>query len=210
MKITLVRHAEVDEAYHSCYNGHIDIGLSSKGEEQAKQLAQHFKDKEHSAVFCSDLKRCKQTLQAFDLNIKPVYTSVLREKSWGRHEGKSFDEIIASEKFGYEDFEQWINALDGEEYSAYIKRIEGFFTGFLPAKQAEAVREANVSSVNPYDSVLVMTHAGVIRVLMHILQGISLEEAFCKNFAYGNYITLDTDNWEFTEKTNSLGEIQCV
>jgi len=194
MKITLVRHAEVDEAYHKCYNGHIDIGLSAKGKEQAQQLGKDFEDKEFSAVFCSDLKRCKQTLEHFELDIKPVYTSALREKSWGRHEGMTFDEIIANEDFGYEDFEQWINALDGEEYSEYIKRIEGFFTGFLPA--------------NPYDNVLVITHAGVIRVLMHILQNITLEEAFCKNFAYANYITLDTDTWEVTEKTNSLGEVR--
>ncbi len=201
MKITLVRHAEVEEAYHKCYNGHIDIGLSSKGEEQAKQLARHLKDKAYCAVFCSDLKRCRQTLEAFELDVKPVYTSMLREKSWGRHEGRTFDEIIAVEDFKYEDFEQWINALDGEAYPQYIARIENFFKGFLPA--------------NPYENVLIMTHAGVIRVLMHILQEISLEEAFCISFAYADYITLDTDTWKFTEETKGitetegLGAVQC-
>jgi len=189
MKITLIRHAEVDVAYHRCYNGHIDIGLSSKGEEEARHLAERLQDEIYDGVFCSDLKRCKQTLDAFELKVKPVYTRALREKSWGRHEGMSFDAIIASEAFVYEDFEQWINALDGEEYAAYIKRIEVFFTGFLPA--------------NPYEHVLVMTHAGVIRVLMHILQNISLEEAFGQSFSYANFITLDTDTWEF-------GELECV
>lgn len=196
MKITLVRHAEVDEAYHNRYNGHIDIELSPKGHEEAKHLAQKLQDKGYDAVFCSDLKRCRQTLEAFELDIKPVYTSMLREKSWGRHEGKRFDEIIETETFGYEDFEQWINALDGEAYPAYINRIKGFFTGFLPA--------------NPYEDVLVMTHAGVIRVLMHILQDISLEEAFSKNFAYSDYIYLDTDTWTFTEADKNLGETSCV
>ncbi len=185
MILTLVRHGEVDEKYHGCYNGHIDIGLSPKGEEQARELACRFKDKEYDAVFSSDLKRCRQTLEAFDLKIRAVYTRALREKSWGRHEGMSFDAIIKSESFGYEEFEQWINALDGEEYPAYIRRIENFFKGFLPA--------------NPYENVLVMTHAGVIRVLMHILQDISLEEAFGKSFAYADYISLDTDTWTFKE-----------
>lgn len=196
MKITLVRHAEVEEAYHKCYNGHIDIGLSSKGEKQAKQLARHLQDRSYCAVFCSDLKRCRQTLEHFTFDIKPVYTSMLREKSWGRHEGKTFDEIIVDEDFGYEDFEQWINALDGEAYPQYIARIKNFFKGFLPA--------------NPYENVLIMTHAGVIRVLIHILQEISLEEAFCQSFAYADYITLDTDTWQFTEDTKSLGDNQCV
>lgn len=189
MIITLIRHTEVDEKYHGCYNGHIDIGLSAKGEEQAAELAVHFKDKTFSSVFCSDLKRCRETLEAFDLEVRPVYTQALREKSWGRHEGMSFDDIIKSEEFKYEGFEKWIKALDGEEYSAYIQRIENFFKGFLAA--------------NPYENVLVVTHAGVIRALMHILQEISLEEAFSKSFAYGNYITLDSDTWTF-------GETQCV
>ena len=189
MNITLVRHAEVDEAYHRCYNGHIDIGLSTKGKEEAKLLGKHHKEQAYDAVFCSDLQRCKQTLEAFELSVKPVYTAMLREKSWGRHEGKTFDEIIESEAFEYENFEQWINALDGEEYPAYIQRVESFFKGFLPA--------------NSYENVLVITHAGVIRVLMHLLQEISLEEAFSKSFAYSNYISLDTDTWKFKE-------IQCV
>ena len=189
MKITLVRHAEVDEAYHRCYNGHIDIDLSVKGKEEARLLGEHLKDEAYDAIFCSDLKRCRQTLEAFKLNIKPVYTGELREKSWGRHEGKTFDEIIKTEDFRYEDFEQWINALDGEDYPAYIQRIENFFKGFLPA--------------NPYKNVLIMTHAGVIRVLMHILQEISLEDAFSKSFAYSNYVCLNTDSWTFEE-------IQCV
>jgi len=186
MLITLVRHAEVEEAYHKRYNGHIDISLSSKGKDEAKQLAEYFKDKSFDAIFCSDLKRCKQTLDAFDLKgVHPVYTQALREKFWGKHEGKSFDEIIQSETFNYENFEQWINALDGEDYSSYIKRVETFFKGFL----------LESSSGN----VLVMTHAGIIRVLIHILNNISLEEAFCQPFAYANYITLDTQTWQFSK-----------
>ena len=65
MKITLVRHAEVDEAYHGCYNGHIDIGLSKRGEEQAIALAEMFSASEFDALYCSDLLRAKKTMQYF-------------------------------------------------------------------------------------------------------------------------------------------------
>ncbi len=191
MLITLVRHAEVDEAYHHKYNGHIDISLSKKGRKQAQELAQRLQGKHYDAIFCSDLKRCKQTLQAFDLDLKPTYTSMLREKSWGCHEGKSFDEIIAMESFTYEDFEQWINALDGEAYGEYIQRIEDFFTRFLP----EAA---------PYEHILVMTHAGVIRVLMHLFEKISLEEAFGRRFAYADHIILDTQTWSFQREREAV------
>ncbi|MDF1881644.1 histidine phosphatase family protein [Sulfurimonas sp. MAG313] len=185
MLVTLIRHAEVEEAYHKRYNGHIDISLSTQGKKESRELALCFKDKQFTSVFCSDLKRCKQTLDAFDLHIQPVYTSKLREKSWGKHEGMSFDDIISLNDFSYENFEQWIQALDGEDYTSYIQRVEVFFKEFLPACTC--------------GEVLVMTHAGVIRVLMHLLDNISLEEAFCKPFGYGNYIVLDTDTWTFQD-----------
>jgi len=48
-----------------------------------------------------------------------------------------------------------------------------------------------------------VTHAGVIRVLMHLLQNISLEAAFSVDFPYSAYTVLDTSNGEF-------GAVQCV
>ena len=38
-RLHLVRHAEVDEAYHEVFGGQIDMELSSLGHEQAKRLA---------------------------------------------------------------------------------------------------------------------------------------------------------------------------
>lgn len=176
MQVTLIRHAEVDEAYHGCYNGHIDIGLSKKGENQSRALAQEFAISEFDALFCSDLLRAKMTIKEFvhpkstsSLTLTAhakqiIYTKQLREKSWGKHEGLSFDEIIAQGEVEYQDFLQWIRALDGEPYEEFVKRVETFFFLFLPSLKKE--------------SILVVTHAGVIRVLMSLVENISLEEAF--------------------------------
>lgn len=194
MTLTLVRHGEVEEVYRHCYNGHNDIGLSPQGKEQAKELAKHLSGRSFDAVYCSDLRRCRETLgpiiegrrlQTGDV----IYTPKLREKSWGRHEGMTFDAIIEQEGLRYDNFLQWIKALDGEPYDDYINRVGTFFTRELP--QA------------PYNKILVVTHAGVIRVLMHLLQNISLEAAFSVDFPYSAYTTLETSNWEF-------GAMQCV
>ncbi|WP_345975613.1 alpha-ribazole phosphatase family protein [Sulfurimonas sp. HSL3-7] len=194
MLITLVRHGEVETAYRHCYNGHNYIGLSPKGRAQAKELARRLEGETFDAVYCSDLKRCRETLEPIieDTRLQTgdiVYTPQLREKSWGRHEGMSFDAITEQEGLEYEDFLQWIRALDGEPYDAYIARIETFFTRDLPR--------------TPCEKVLVVTHAGVIRVLMHLLQGIALEAAFSVDFPYSAYTTLNTSTWEF-------GAVQCV
>ncbi|MDF1883146.1 histidine phosphatase family protein [Sulfurimonas sp. SAG-AH-194-C21] len=191
MKITLLRHTEVDVSYHKCYNGHIDIGLSSKGTKQAHLLAEEFKEKEYDLIFCSDLRRTRDTLSPFTQKAQAFYTEKLREKSWGKHEGMTFDAIIAQNEIEYETFLQWIRALDGEDYEAYIQRIEAFFLEFLPTQKAQ--------------DILVVTHAGVIRVLISLVKAISLEEAFSFDVSYGAYIILDTNTMSFSEVKYKLG-----
>lgn len=164
MRVTLLRHAEVEERYKNCYNGHIDIGLSENGYLQARELAKELDTLKFDAVFCSDLKRAKETLQ-HSLHVEnAIYTDKLREKSWGKHEGLSFDEIIAQGEIEYIDFLQWVQALDGECHKEYEKRVEEFFLEFLPSLKKE--------------DILVVTHAGVIRVLLSIINKIELAEAF--------------------------------
>jgi alpha-ribazole phosphatase len=177
MRITLVRHAEVEERYKNCYNGHNEIGLSKAGEAQAKELAKKLDILRFDAVFCSDLPRAKETLK-HSLHAKDaIYTDKLREKSWGKHEGLSFDEIIAQGEIEYINFLQWIEALEGEPYKEYVKRVEAFFFEFLPSLKKE--------------NILVVTHAGVIRVLISILDNITLQEAFGIKIENGSYITME-------------------
>jgi len=189
MKITLLRHAEVDENFIGCYNGHNSIGLSKKGHKQAETLAKNFYLPNFDAVFCSDLFRAKETLKYFGHTEKTIYTDRLREKSWGKHEGLSFDEIIAQDEIEYIDFLQWIETLDGEPYEDYIKRVEDFFMHFLPSLEKEQI--------------LVVTHAGVIRVLISIVKNITLEEAFSVKIEHASPIIFDSKNKNFTNGENS-------
>lgn len=176
MKITLLRHAEVQEEYRGKYNGHIDISLSHYGKEQAFTLAQKYKNEGFDAVFCSDLLRARETLKPFTLQCKPTFAPALREKFWGAHEGKSFDEICA-EGIEYKNFTQWINALDGESVEAFTQRVHSyFFETILKQKSA---------------NVLVVTHSGVIKTLLSLIQNITLEEAFATELPYASCVILD-------------------
>ena len=183
MRITLVRHAEVEERYHSCYNGAIDIDLSEKGIAQAKELASYLDTQNYDAVFCSDLLRAKKTLEHSIHSQDAIYTSQLREKSWGKHEGMRFDAIIAQGEIEYIDFMQWIEALDGEEYASYIQRVKNFFFEELPSHNKQ--------------NVLVVTHAGVIRVLIALVQELSLEDAFCINIDYSSCVFYNVSSQSF-------------
>ncbi|MCD6258278.1 MAG: histidine phosphatase family protein [Helicobacteraceae bacterium] len=186
MRITLVRHAEIEERYQRCYNGTIDIDLSEKGITQAKELASYLDTQSYDAVFCSDLLRAKKTLEHSLHAQDAIYTSQLREKSWGKHEGMSFDAIIAQGELEYIDFMQWIEALDGEEYASYIQRVREFFFDTLPSLNKQ--------------NVLVVTHAGVIRVLIALVQELSLEDAFSICIDYSSCVFYNVSSQSFAFK----------
>jgi len=174
MKLTLVRHSQVESKYLNKYNGHNDITLSDEGIEQSKELCKTLDAMEFDAIYCSDLRRARETIRYYKHKDKVIYTKELREKSWGKHEGLSFDEIIAQNKVQYEDFLQWINALDGEDYQTYVDRIKKFFLEYLVSLNKEHI--------------LIITHAGVIRVLQSIIHKKSLTEVFGKKMNYGDLI----------------------
>ena len=187
MKITFVRHAEVIEEYQGKYNGHIDIPLSENGKLQAEKLAKKLQNEKFDKIYCSDLIRTRQTLEAFKYEVEPIYTDKLREKSWGRHEGKSFDEI-QKEGIKYENFEQWISNLDGEDIKTYTQKVkEYFYTTILKQK-----------SLN----ILVITHSGFIKTLLSIVENSQLEETFKVQLPYASFIIFDKINMTFNSKSN--------
>lgn len=184
MKITLVRHAEVIEEYQGKYNGHIDIPLSQNGKLQAKKLAFKLKDEKFDKIYCSDLIRARETLNAFKYATKPIFSEKLREKSWGIHEGKSFDEI---QKMGikYENFEQWISDLDGESTQAYTKQVKQYFYTTILAQKSP--------------NILIVTHSGFIKTLLSIVKNSHIKETFEVQLPYGSYIILDSSTMTFTQ-----------
>ncbi len=175
MKLYLFRHAAVAQQYQGAYNGHIDIDASQEGLQEAKQNFEPLNKKLFDAVYCSTLKRARQTAKHLKCH-KVIYSDDLREKSWGRHEGKRYDEVVAMEGQNYQNFRQWLEVMDGEPYDSLIQRIESFL-GQLKTQS--------------YKDVLVVTHAGVIYTIVHLLRKIPLEEAFQQSVGYGSYIIVE-------------------
>lgn len=173
--ITLLRHAEVQEKYLGCYNGHIDIDLSPKGYLDAKELQKYFEASSFDAIFCSDLVRTKETLKGFIKSDEVIYTKELREKSWGDYEGMSFDEICSTSNLSYIDFKQWSDALGGEPTELFISRVERFFFSYLPTLGKK--------------NILVVTHSGVIKIFIHLVKNIDLEDAFSISVPYASFVS---------------------
>ncbi|MFK5984107.1 MAG: histidine phosphatase family protein [Pseudomonadota bacterium] len=183
MLITLLRHAEIHANDKGRYIGHTDSPLSQFGEQDAITFAKYFvqynQNNNFDYIYSSDLKRCKQSLKPFlselNLAIEPVYSKLLREKFWGKHEGKNFDEICKMENTEYINFEQWINVLDGESIEEFIRRVKIVL---------EELKQ------NDYKNILIMSHAGVIRTLIYLLSQLSFETSFYTSLPYASFVVL--------------------
>lgn len=179
MTLYLFRHAAVEETYRGCYNGHRDIPASKEGLIEAKENFKAIKAVEFDAVYCSTLQRAKATLKALDIKQEVIYSDILREKSWGRHEGKSYDEIVEMEGVSYENFAQWLDVLDGEDYQVFIENIRLYLLAL---------------SEKPYKKIFIMTHAGIIYSIIHLLDKISLEASFAIKISYGSFLKIELNS----------------
>src|SRR3989338_11238652 len=154
--IYLVRHGEKEWNEKKIIQGHSDIPLNEKGKLQSKQLGEKLKDIHFEAVFSSDLSRAKRTAEIIILEKKlaVITTNTLRERMFGRFEGKHIDELrkILGELILFSKERQkklfGLNDIENDE------EVMGRFIPFI--------REVAVAY--PGKNVLMVTHGGLMRV----------------------------------------------
>jgi 2,3-bisphosphoglycerate-dependent phosphoglycerate mutase len=129
LKIWIFRHGRTFYNEKHIFTGWKDAKLSPKGLKDAEILAKKLKNKRIDLAFSSDLKRAKQTLNEvlkYHPKTKIILDKRLRERSYGKLEGKSHNQFIHKE--GTEDYKtllHWhkIDNLRGKEKQEFIKSI---------------------------------------------------------------------------------------
>lgn len=170
-RLHLVRHGEVDEAYHEVFGGQIDMELSPNGHEQAKRLAKFLADRHFDRIYRSPMVRVRQTAEPLldALGREAEVIDDLREVDFGVWTGYKWQEI--REKFDA-DAEDWLLHLENndiaeaESMDGYRSRIQG---------SLERMMEEGAGQ-----DLLVLCHGGVIRMLLSLL----FEESFSKMDRY--------------------------
>lgn len=93
--IYVVRHGQAEFNVKGVIGGTLEPNfLTAKGEDQAVILAQKFKDVQLDMIYSSDLARARRTAEIFasTKNILVKTSELLRERSWGSLQGKTFKE----------------------------------------------------------------------------------------------------------------------
>jgi broad specificity phosphatase PhoE len=159
-RLLLLRHAEVEDRYHRRFGGRIDMGLSPRGQTQARALAGYLKLTRLDALYVSPMKRARQTMEpiAAATALTPSVVPDLREVDFGDWTGLSWTEV--GERFRVSALD-WLHRLDdasipnGESNASFRLRVEPCLLNILQS--------------HPGQTVAVVCHGGVIRMMLSIL-----------------------------------------
>jgi broad specificity phosphatase PhoE len=163
MTIHIIRHGETSWNVLKKIQGHMDIALNDKGREQAKRLVKKLEKVSLSHCYTSDLLRATETAE-IALNGSEIDTYKdrrLRERTFGKWEGKFFDDYYAAGA---------IRGGEVETDTSMQERLKEFITHIIQNHSDEEV--------------LVSTHGGVVRNLLALITDLDIEKIHVKNTAY--------------------------
>ena len=167
IKLILVRHGVTEWNKSLRYQGHSDIPLSEIGRGQAKALSERLAKAKIDAFYASDLSRAKETAEiiASPHHEEVKLMSQYRETKFGEWEGLTYNEII--EKFPREMADWRVNPT--------VTRIPGGETLNEVAQRCmSGINE--IKAEHEQQTVLLVAHGGIIRIIISSLIGINLNE----------------------------------
>jgi alpha-ribazole phosphatase len=177
--LLFIRHAETDLSGRFC--GHSDPPVSGRGHRQIEELLKALAGESIDGIYTSDLRRAITTANAIGraFGLSPAAISGIREIGFGDWEGLSWNEIESRDR-AYA--QQWtkghpnLPASGGEPFEAFQARV--------------LAEVSHLLAVSCHRYVAVVTHAGVMRVVLRSLCGLDEAEAwertreYCSFFRY--------------------------
>jgi broad specificity phosphatase PhoE len=159
----IVRHGQTEWNALGKLQGHTDIPLNESGRLEAQKLQEEFTDLKFQAAYSSDLLRAKETAQIIckKQNTEVTPCSWLRERYYGPLEGTTVEERMRLYELKHTE-------------PAPQSLVEFLASQFRP--HIESAKEAydrvitnlyKLSKVHPQKQVLVVTHAGILRYVLH-------------------------------------------
>lgn len=192
----LVRHGETDYNKNKIVQGHLQIPLNEVGREQARNAAKKFSTVKIDAVYSSDLIRASETAEiiANEHKLEVTLSEALRERFLGRWQNKSGNNLpdelkrLLDQHNTLTTDEQW-DKRPFEDYETNAELIARAFT------QLRAIATSHAGQ-----NVLVVTHGGVLRVLLAHLGHIPRAQIWQYKVTNTGVIELQSDGTTFIVK----------
>ena len=175
----LMRHAEVETAYHQTFGGGINMELSERGQAQARLLADFLRRRPFDSCFSSPMKRAIQTAAPDQKWAKPVLLNGLREVDFGDWTGLRWEEV--QKKYG-KSARDWLHLLESnaipnaEPIEQFRARIQEIWNILL--------RPENGNRIG------VFGHGGVLRMLLALILKMPASQMASFEFSYASITIL--------------------
>ena len=181
-RVYLIRHGQVVGHETPSYNGHADVALTEYGLSQYQQLSERLQNEGITACYSSDLSRCAigAGIICQPLGVTPVLKPELRELNIGIWEGMTWAEITARYP------EEWQARL-ADIVNYRVPAGENLLD--LAARAVPALHE--IVRDHRGESVLVVGHGGMNRVLLLDAIGAPLTSLFAIEQSYACLNTID-------------------
>jgi alpha-ribazole phosphatase len=165
-KLILVRHGNTTGNSALRFWGSTDVELSIEGIGQAERLRDRLTGEKIDHIYASPLSRARRTAEliAAGHNLEIRDAADLREIDFGKLEGLTYEEIVSQYPDMAEALAKWNPRPDfpgGESLDDMDGRVRRFIQG-LDGHQSE-------------ETVLIVSHAGTLRLMICNLLGIGLE-----------------------------------
>jgi alpha-ribazole phosphatase len=178
-RLLLVRHARIECGRAGRLVGATDVPLDDFGQSQARALACRVARLAPSRCYCSPMKRCRQTALAIVPGMTINFLDELREIDFGRWENRSFQEVAAEAPAlvdRWAAFETDFAFPGGEGLGSFLRRVH-----------AAAERMTHDDS----ETVLAVTHGGVIRAMICHLLGLEPRQYVLFDVGYAATAVID-------------------
>lgn len=179
--LILLRHGESQWNLENRFTGWVDVDLSPKGEQEAKEAGEKLKPYAFDRIYTSVLKRAVRTMEialktAGIEGVPVVQNEALNERHYGDLQG--LNKAETAKKFGDEQVHIWRRSFDvpppnGESLKDTAARV-------LPYWESDILPDIRAGK-----SVLVGAHGNSLRSLVMRIDSISAEEILNLNIPTG-------------------------
>jgi len=185
-RIWLVRHGLTAWNTQQRFCGHSNIPLSARGRVQGHWLARRLQEETISTIHTSDLARARETAEIIASQraqaIQVKVSAAWREMDFGAWEGLTYAEIAEQfkDQLGFFTDPEQYSPPNGEPLVHVLQRV-----------QAELVAIASSDNLPMEGDVVIVSHGGLLRVLLCSILGMPLERQWQLRLDPGSISAVD-------------------
>jgi len=194
----IVRHGETVWNKEQRLQGWLDSPLSEMGILHAQKLAEHLIDIPFTVAYCSTSERARETARYLTAGreLAMHYEDDLREIFLGNWQGKTVEDIMATNRFDY------------ELYTNYPAQFVATHTESFGAVTERAMYTLkNIAKIYPHEHILIVSHAVTIKCIINAILGRGIDQLWSAPYIEGTSVTI-IDRLEESWHIEEIGSTQ--